>query len=102
MARIPQNACHPMAAQARVKAQLAKEAAEKGEQPKPPAPPAPPAPKPSTAITSGGGLSNKEKLDTLPDEDLLALANTHSIADPHTLGRAKLIEKLDAAGVTIG
>ena len=90
------NGRHPMALQAELKAKMAALPPEKPAPPKP-APPKPVAPAP--VAVAPPSLSLKEKLETLPDEGLLLLADDNGL--PATNDRNALIDALVEKGITL-
>jgi hypothetical protein len=87
-----------MALQAELRAKMG---LKEGEAPPPPPPiPAPPPPPVETkpVVEAPQPLSLKEKLETLPDEDLSELAKLNNIA---AVSRDKIIEALTAKGVEV-
>ena len=90
------NARHPMALQAELKAKMAAQ----GENPAPAAPPPPLAPvAPTPPPVAPAELTLKEKLDTLPDEELLLLASDNGLEE--IADRDELVNALVAAEVTV-
>lgn len=95
------NGRHPMALQAELRAKKDFQPA-----PAPEAPPAPPPPPPASVSSAASSvpsapptLTLKERLDALPDEELLKLASTHELAT--TADRDELISALVTAEVTL-
>ena len=91
------NGRHPMALQAELKAKMAALPALPTPPPADVAPPAPPAPPPVEVAPPS--LSLKEKLETLPDEEILLLAEDNEISGP--ADRDALIDALVEKGVTL-